>query len=297
MTEQKLPEELEEQAMLYVLGILDPDDRQAFDARLQGGSHHLRQTVMSYQTSTNALASVVAPVAPPSTLREQLMTQIEWEAADEAEQFERTANVLAFSAVSPAQPQALLRDRLLSRVEEEPAVRPVVRDSVFVPAETRVSIGDEGRVSRNEGRLPEGTGSLSLWLHSCWQPVWNILRTMFARSAAPRPSRDGLTFVRASEGVWHNLAPGVVAKVLSYDSVSHRVTSLLRIAPGTSYAPHRHAAAEELYVLEGGCLCGGRELAVGDYHRAEAGTEHHDTSSDDGCLLLVISSPQNEMLS
>jgi anti-sigma factor ChrR (cupin superfamily) len=88
----------------------------------------------------------------------------------------------------------------------------------------------------------------------------------------------------------------VVAKLLSYDSVSRRTTALVRIVPGTRYAPHRHAAAEELYVLEGGCLCGGRELTVGDYHRAEAGTEHHDTSSDDGCLLLVISSPQNEML-
>ncbi len=88
----------------------------------------------------------------------------------------------------------------------------------------------------------------------------------------------------------------MVAKVLSYDSTSRRVTFLVRIAAGRRYAPHRHAAAEERYVLEGGCLSGGRELAVGDYHRAEAGTVHHDTSTDDGCLLLVISSLQNEML-
>jgi len=54
---------------------------------------------------------------------------------------------------------------------------------------------------------------------------------------------------------------------------------------------------EELYVLEGGCSIAGHEMAVGDYHRAEAGTEHHNTSTDDGCLLLVISSPQNELLS
>lgn len=40
----------------------------------------------------------------------------------------------------------------------------------------------------------------------------------------------------------------------------------------------------------------GRAMTVGDYHRAEAGTEHYDTSTDEGCLLLVISSPQNEML-
>lgn len=106
----------------------------------------------------------------------------------------------------------------------------------------------------------------------------------------------GLTFVKASEGNWQQMSPGVMAKVLFSDPVSRRVTALVRMAPGTSYAPHRHTEAEELYVLEGGCFCAGRELTAGDYHRAEAETEHHDTSSDDGCLLLVISSPQNEML-
>jgi anti-sigma factor ChrR (cupin superfamily) len=106
----------------------------------------------------------------------------------------------------------------------------------------------------------------------------------------------GLTFVKASEGTWQEMAPGVSAKVLFFDPVSRRATALVRMMPGSFYAPHRHAEAEELYVLEGGCFCGGRELTAGDYHRAEAETEHHDTSSDEGCLLLVISSPQNEML-
>ncbi|OYT19737.1 MAG: hypothetical protein CCU26_10070 [Nitrospira sp. UW-LDO-01] len=112
----------------------------------------------------------------------------------------------------------------------------------------------------------------------------------------PRPSSDGLTFVKASEGAWRGIAQGVTAKLLAFDTVSRRTTTLLRFLPGTSYAPHRHAAVEELYVLEGGCSIAGREMAVGDYHRAEAGTVHHDTSTEEGCLLLVISSPQNEML-
>ena len=70
----------------------------------------------------------------------------------------------------------------------------------------------------------------------------------------------------------------------------------MRIAAGTRYAPHRHTEVEELSVLESGYSIAGHEMTVGDYHRAEAGTVHHDTSTDDGCLLLVISSPQNEML-
>lgn len=67
-------------------------------------------------------------------------------------------------------------------------------------------------------------------------------------------------------------------------------------APGTSYALHRHTAVGELYVLEGGCNIAGREMTVGDYHRAEAGTVHHNSPTDEGCLLLVSFSPRNEML-
>lgn len=88
----------------------------------------------------------------------------------------------------------------------------------------------------------------------------------------------------------------MTAKLRAFDPVSRRTTTLLRFLPGTRYASHRHAAVEELYVLEGGCSIAGREMAVGDYHRAEAGTVHHDTSTDEGCLLLVIASPQNELL-
>ena len=116
-----------------------------------------------------------------------------------------------------------------------------------------------------------------------------------AKIALQQPTK-GLTFIKASEGTWRGIAPGVMAKLLSFDPISGRTTTVLRFAPGTSYAPHRHTAVEELYVLEGGCRIAGREMGVGDYHRAETGTVHHDTSTDEGCLLLVTSSPQNEML-
>lgn len=73
----------------------------------------------------------------------------------------------------------------------------------------------------------------------------------------PQGPVNALTFVRASEGEWIEMAPGVTAKVLYLDPVSRRATALVRMAPGSAYAPHRHAEPEELYVLEGGCFCGG----------------------------------------
>lgn len=233
MTEARLPQELEEQAALYALGILEPDDRRAFTVRLQGESPLLRQAATAYRAVVEALASTAVPMAPRPALREQVVNQVADEDARDTAQFESAANTLALNAASVA-PRASLRERLMARVEGHTDVR--------------------------------------------LDPL------------------KGLTFVKASEGAWQEMGPGVSAKVLFFDQASRRITALVRMAPGSRYAPHRHAEAEQLYVLEGGCLCGGCGLTAGDYHRAEAKTEHHDTSSDEGCLLLVISSPQNEML-
>ncbi len=114
------------------------------------------------------------------------------------------------------------------------------------------------------------------------------------------PAQDmtdpGLAVVRSSEGQWQEIAPGVIMKSLSVDSDRDRVTALVRMGAGSRYGTHRHAQAEELYVLEGSCLCGGQQLLAGDYHRAEAGSIHVDTWTDDGCLMLIMTSQHNEML-
>ena len=306
MTEIKLPDELEEQAMFHALGILDRDDRRVFMVRLQGESHLLRQAATAYQAATEALAAAVAPVTPPAALRERVIQQVAMEAAQEVEQFELTANTLAFGS-PPVRPPDFLRERLMGRIEEHADVRRVLGESMRLQEETPVST-DAGRVDAGRIGIYEDSGFLSGWLRSCWTAVSNFLRTLVIRSATSERVRywkakialqqptKGLTFIRASEGAWREIAPGVTAKVLSFDPTSRRATSLIRFAPGIGYAPHRHTEAEELYVLEGGCSIAGREMTVGDYHRAEAGTEHHETLTDDGCLLLVISSLQNEML-
>lgn len=306
MTELKLPEELEAQAILHALGILDQDDRRAFMVRLQGESDLLRQAVTAYQATTEALAEVVTPVRPPRTLRDRVVNQVALEAGRETEQFELAANTLALASL-PVKPRDSVRERLLSRIEGVSDVRCDVTDSAQILRETSAIQGDGARNER-EGRLSQAVGSLSTWPRSCWAAVSNFLRTTLIRfvtservrhwkaNIALQQPTKGFTFIKASEGTWRGIAPGVMVKLLSFDPTSGRTTTVLRFAPGTSYAPHRHTAVEELYILEGGCSIAGREMTVGDYHRAEAGTVHHDTSTDDGCLLLVVSSPQNEML-
>lgn len=103
-------------------------------------------------------------------------------------------------------------------------------------------------------------------------------------------------FVHATEGEWREIEPGISAKLLSMDATSQRVTALVRMERGSRYTNHRHTLSEELFVLEGSCYCGGRLLRAGDYHRAEAGSIHLDTHTDEGSLMLLITSAQNEMI-
>lgn len=233
MTDSHLPQEIEEQAAAYALGILPAEDQTVLVKRVALSKNELGAAARAFQTVVEQLGFGVPTIEPPAALRERVLAHVAREADREELTFQSMADHLSF-ATPPVTPPTSLRSRLLDRV-------------------------------RNETHLPR-------------------------RSLPP------LTFVRASEGTWQEMAPGVTAKILHFDPVSRRATALVRMAPGSVYAPHRHAEPEEFYVLEGGCFCGGQELAAGDYHRAEAGTEHHDTSSDDGCLLLIISSPQNEML-
>jgi len=301
MKDIRLPDELEDQAIFHALGVLDHKDRQDFLVRLQEASDHLRQATTAYQAVTEALASTVIPVTPPAALRDRLINHIAFEAAREAEQFEFIANTVALGSVPIIKPQDVVRERLLSRIETDGGIPLTARHPVQSQAEIHVAD------SRPRQFMPAWRHllvTIYTSLRLCWKAFQNVLRMLPIRSKTSMPIRtkgsqslsQGLTFIKAAEGVWRELAPGVSAKVLSFDAVSRRASTLLRIAPGTSYAPHRHTEMEELFVLEGGCRVAGCELTAGDYHRAEAGTEHHDTSSDDGCLLLIISSPQNEML-
>jgi hypothetical protein len=41
-------------------------------------------------------------------------------------------------------------------------------------------------------------------------------------------------------------------------------------------------------VLEGNCLCQGRQLGPGDYHRSAAGTEHQENRSEEGAEIVMV---------
>jgi quercetin dioxygenase-like cupin family protein len=125
-------------------------------------------------------------------------------------------------------------------------------------------------------------------------PPFEIKTRIFAEIDKDKP---GHLFVHATDGEWREIAPGISAKFLATDEAHGRVTALMRMAKGARYIDHRHTLTEEMFVLEGSCTIAGRLLKAGDYHRAEAGSVHLDSHTEEGALMLVLSSMENELLS
>ena len=85
------------------------------------------------------------------------------------------------------------------------------------------------------------------------------------------------------------MSPGVSFKLLNRDRARGTQIMLMRMEPGASLDEHEHGGAEELYMLSGECTARGMRLRTGDYHRAAAHSEHGLTTTEHGCVMLVVS--------
>lgn len=102
--------------------------------------------------------------------------------------------------------------------------------------------------------------------------------------------------VRSGDVRWKPYGvPGVWIGKLSFDKKKREITCLMRLEPGAIFPLHRHAASEEVFVLEGDLIVEGEVCHQGDYIRSVPGSIHSPLS-EGGCLLLMKSSLNNEML-
>jgi len=80
---------------------------------------------------------------------------------------------------------------------------------------------------------------------------------------------------------------GVWRKPLEREAPEHgRTTSLVRFAPGSSFAPHAHPQGEEILILEGEFSDDEGDYPAGTYLRNPPGSRHRPFSTP-GCVLLV----------
>src|SRR5688572_13446828 len=114
------------------------------------------------------------------------------------------------------------------------SLRPVVDSFVSWPTDVLRPPGSlQGRLAL---RIAEETGK---------QPV-------------PPPARQW------SEPEWEQVASGIECKLLATDTERHRVSMLVRLAPGGSYPAHTHSGPEELHLLDGELWIDERKLLPGD---------------------------------
>lgn len=121
------------------------------------------------------------------------------------------------------------------------------------------------------------------------------LRDKVIAQAQPLP--PGVHGLRSIESEWKAAPfPGVDFKVLYQHPLTHETTQLVRLKPGARYPKHVHKADEQCYVIEGDVRFGDLAFFAGDFTWAEAHSQHGVVSSKNGCTLLIVASPENQIL-
>jgi anti-sigma factor ChrR (cupin superfamily) len=100
---------------------------------------------------------------------------------------------------------------------------------------------------------------------------------------------------RWSEPEWEQVAPGIECKLLATDTERHRVSMLVRLAPGASYPAHTHAGAEELHLLDGELWIEDRKLFPGDYNYGAPGAADERVWTETGCTCVLITSTKDTL--
>lgn len=148
---------------------------------------------------------------------------------------------------------------------------------------------------------------------SLWNRVLDRVRAPASSGAggSPEPStqvwkdwnlpsgvgQDGMMFAPASGTDFEPTGiEGIEVRRLSADPRRDRVTMLVRMAAGTRYPAHRHGGPEECFVLQGDIRVGDLHMRAGDFQRAEHGSVHGVQSTDEGCLLLIVSSMSDDLI-
>jgi DNA-directed RNA polymerase specialized sigma24 family protein len=124
-------------------------------------------------------------------------------------------------------------------------------------------------------------------------------RSLHSRFMERIVAETGQSLPPATEGGadlrWESVAPGIEVQMLAADTVSHRVSMLVRLAPGGEYPPHTHAGVEELHLLEGELWIDDRKLLAGDYNRAEPGSADKRVWSETGCTCVLVTSTRDRL--
>jgi anti-sigma factor ChrR (cupin superfamily) len=192
-------------------------------------------------------------------------------------------------------PATAPRPELWSRVAERifPPDAALAAPAERSSAPRQAHEGDGEAASRSDTRRESPADAGAARPRASEVQIWKA----WARAQGASSSAD-FTLVPQDSGPWEATSiKGIEARQLFIDRKLDRATFLVRMAPGTAYPAHVHGGPEECFVLEGDLKVGEATLRAGDYQRAETGSTHAVQSTERGCVLLLVSSLADEIVS
>jgi anti-sigma factor ChrR (cupin superfamily) len=122
-----------------------------------------------------------------------------------------------------------------------------------------------------------------------------VLQRLKEKESATKPQSQspisvGFRFLASDEKEgWRQLpVPGAWIKLLSIERERGYAVLLGKLEPGVRYPAHTNVSAEDLYIVTGDLHVSGRRLGPGDFHHADAGSEHEVNYSMEGCTLISV---------
>jgi anti-sigma factor ChrR (cupin superfamily) len=132
------------------------------------------------------------------------------------------------------------------------------------------------------------------WPTDVLRPTVSLQTRLAFRIAEETGQRPVLPLAQQwSEPEWEQVAPGIECKLLATDTERHRVSMLVRLAPGARYPAHMHAGVEELHLLDGELWIDERKLFPGDYNYGAPGTGDESVWSETGCTCVLVTSTKD----
>ncbi len=132
------------------------------------------------------------------------------------------------------------------------------------------------------------------WPIDVLRPTTSLQARLALRIAEETGAPPVLPLVRQwSEPEWEQVAPGIECKLLATDTERHRVSMLVRLAPGARYPAHIHAGVEELHLLDGELWIDERKLFPGDYNYGAPGAGDERVWSETGCTCVLVTSTKD----
>src|SRR5437763_2052080 len=125
------------------------------------------------------------------------------------------------------------------------------------------------------------------WPTDVLRPTTSLQARLARRIAEETGKEPVLPPARSGKQAWSmggadDCAPVIEGNRLATDAERHRVSMLVRLAPGASYPAHTHAGVEELHLLDGELWIDEQKLVPREHTRRNSGHGHVSDAVEGG---------------